>query len=59
MPTLPNFEQEDLHDALQHIGLGALVSHKHVGYVSDTSAAFAGLGFGLCAHPDDCDACED
>ena len=59
MPNLPGLEQEDLQDALEHIGLRALVTHKHIGYVWETSAAFAGMGFGLCAHPEDCDACED
>ncbi|TVY94428.1 hypothetical protein LAWI1_G000759 [Lachnellula willkommii] len=59
MPNLPGLEQEDLQDALQHIGLRALVTHKHGRYVWETSAAFAGMGFGLCAHPEDCDACED
>jgi hypothetical protein len=59
MPNLPGLEQEDLQDALQHIGLRALVTHKHSRYVWETSAAFAGMGFGLCAHPEDCDACED
>jgi hypothetical protein len=56
MPSLPGLEEEDLQDALQHIGLR---THKHIRYVWETSAAFAGMGFGLCAHPEDCDACED
>lgn len=59
MPNLPGLEEEDLQDALQYIGLRALVTHKHVRYVWETSAAFAGMGFGLCVHPEDCDACED
>lgn len=59
MPNLPGLEQEDLQDALEHIGLHALITHKHVGYVMETSATFAGMGFGLCAHPKDCDVCED
>jgi hypothetical protein len=59
MPNLPGLEQEDLQDALQHIDLRALVTHKHGGYVWEISTAFAGMGFELCVHPEDCDACED
>jgi hypothetical protein len=59
MPNLPGLEQEDLQDALQHIDLRALVTHKHGRYVWETSTAFAGMGFELCVHPEDYNACED
>lgn len=58
MPKLPGLEEEDLQDALEHVGLRGLVTHKHIRYVFEISAAFAGEGFGLCAHPENCDSCE-
>ncbi|KUJ23582.1 uncharacterized protein LY89DRAFT_714003 [Mollisia scopiformis] len=58
MPSLPGLQEEDLRDALQHIGLRTLVTHKHLGYVWETSAVLAGMGFGLCEHPENCDQCE-
>lgn len=60
IPSLPGLSYEDLQDALEYAGLIMLSTHRHIGdKVSDTSAAFAGSGNGLCEHYDNVEACED
>ena len=58
-PTLPGMTTEDLEDAMEYAGLASLKSYNYFGDVSETSAAFAGYGFGLCSNSRDLEACEE
>lgn len=58
-PNLPGMRVEDLDDAMQYAGLHSLRTYNYFGDVSETSAAFAGMGYGLCSTPRDLDTCED
>ena len=58
-PKLPGITVEDLDDAMQYAGLRSLRAYNYLGDVSETSAAFAGMGYGLCSKPRDLDICED
>jgi hypothetical protein len=45
---------------MEYAGLVTIRTHKHIGTtVSETSAAFAGMGYGLCEHYNNCDTCEN
>ncbi|KAH8585747.1 hypothetical protein B0O99DRAFT_706830 [Bisporella sp. PMI_857] len=60
VPRLPGLFWEDVSDALEYSGLSGIISNKHMGgLVSEISASFAGMGYGLCEHYDDPDTCED
>jgi hypothetical protein len=60
IPSLPGLSEEDLYDAMEYAGLVMLSTHKHTTSVaSETSASFAGMGYGLCGHYDNVDACDN
>ena len=58
IPVLPGMTKEDLDDAMEYAGLSTLRSYSYSNHVSETSAAFAGMGYGLCSSPRDLDTCE-
>jgi hypothetical protein len=59
LPSLPGLQQDDLRDAMEHLGLSLLVTHKHLGgYAGETSSVYAGMGYGLCEHYEKCETCE-
>lgn len=57
-PNLPGLTTEDLKDAMEYARIKLLRSYNYQTDVSETSAAFAGLGKGLCSKPEDIEACE-
>ena len=60
IPHLPGFSYEDLLDAIDNTGLAMLSTHKHIGDEAlEIGAAFVCLGYGLCEHYDNIDACEN
>ena len=60
VPTLPGLSYEDLQDAIEYNSLTMLSTHKHIGdKVSEISAAFSGLEYGLCEHDNDVNICEN
>jgi hypothetical protein len=59
-PKLPGLTGEDLEDAMEYAGMKMLNSYNYKGSeISETSAAFAGTGKGLCSNPEDIESCED
>ncbi|KAI9867546.1 MAG: hypothetical protein M1813_008345 [Trichoglossum hirsutum] len=58
-PHLPGLTPEDLNDAMEYAGLRNLRAYNYFGDVSETSAAFAGMGQGLCEHYADINTCEE
>jgi hypothetical protein len=44
---------------MEYSGLRSLSGYNYFGDISETSAAFAGMGQGLCEHYDDVDICEE
>ncbi|OCK74284.1 hypothetical protein K432DRAFT_409985 [Lepidopterella palustris CBS 459.81] len=58
LPLLPGLTQEDITDAMEYAGLSSLHLYNYFGYFTETSATFAGMGYGLCADPGDVDSCE-
>jgi hypothetical protein len=58
-PNLPGLTTEDLEDTMEYAGMKMLRSYNFWGDVSQTSAAFAALGKGLCSNPEDIESCED
>ena len=59
MPILPGMTREDHEDAMYFAGLTTLGSYNYFGSVSEVSAVFAGMGYGLCSNPREIDVCED
>jgi hypothetical protein len=51
--------EEDMGEAMQHAGLVMLKSYNYFGDVSQTAAAYAASGYGLCSNPQDVDICEE
>lgn len=45
---LPGFSEEDLADAVEYVGIRSQKQYSYYGDVSETSAAFAAAGYGLC-----------
>ena len=56
-PKLLRITQEDLADAMQHAGLINLIDYD-AGDVTESSAAFAAMGHGLCSFPQDIHLCQ-
>ena len=48
---------EDIQDALEYIGLRQLLGHNIYRAPRALPAAYAGYGMGLCAKPEDFEAC--
>lgn len=60
IPDTPGLTHADLGDAMEHLGLTLISTHKHIpSAVSELSAAYAGSNIGLCTHYADVDTCED
>ena len=60
VPDTPGLTYADLEDAMEHLGLTLISTHKHIGStVSELSAAYAGSNKGLCKHYTNLDTCED
>lgn len=60
IPDTPGLTHADLEDAMEHLGLILVSTHKHIpSTVSEVSAAYAGSNMGLCTHYADIDTCED
>ena len=59
IPHLPGLTREDLEDAMEYARLKLLQSYNFYGGVDEVSAAYAGLGNGLCHKPEDIKSCED
>ncbi|KAH7409420.1 hypothetical protein BKA64DRAFT_397085 [Cadophora sp. MPI-SDFR-AT-0126] len=60
LPDLPNLLREDWAEIVELSGLEALKSYKNWGQpLNDLNAAWAGMGYGLCEHWRDIDACEE
>jgi len=58
-PNLPGLTREDLEDAMEYAGMKMLRAYNYFSDVSETSAASAATGKGLCKKPEDIKACED
>jgi hypothetical protein len=59
LPNAMALYPEDAQDALEYLGLQALRGHAVYTVLRALPAAYAGYGIGLCAYPEDFDACLD
>ncbi|KAI9730187.1 MAG: hypothetical protein M1835_003579, partial [Candelina submexicana] len=57
-PKFPSLIEEDIDDALEFAGLKPLKGYDLAGSLTETTAAFAGSGFGLCTSYTDINLCE-
>lgn len=59
LPSMPNFQQGDLKEALDLVALTELESFKHRGQLRNANAAWAGMGMGICEHWQDIEKCDE
>ncbi|KAH7360409.1 hypothetical protein BKA65DRAFT_591473 [Rhexocercosporidium sp. MPI-PUGE-AT-0058] len=60
LPEIPNLLSEDWAEVVELSGLEVLRSYKNYGQpLNDLSAAWAGMGYGLCEHWRDIEKCEE
>ncbi|KUJ21438.1 uncharacterized protein LY89DRAFT_778968 [Mollisia scopiformis] len=60
LPYMPNFQPEDLAEAMELADLTPLESFRHFGdSLDNTKAALAGMGTGICEHWQDIQKCDE